>query len=202
MQIFLTYHWQLILQVIGILILLLIIYINFFSRKTPAWLADLVNYLNFRNEDDFEHWLLYSRYFKNHRVKWLEGYCGKRENKEIFFGLFEMDNQVFFCSIVKAEVKPMILTNKLDEKYDWDFFENIIINDNSYNLFASEKYLLANIKNSGNFQLMLGEIFKGKINVLEFTELNQVVFISDRLFETSKEGIEFFSTFIHLKDEL
>jgi len=202
MQIWFINHWPLILQVIGILFVLLIIYLNFFSQKTPPWLADLVNYLNFRDERDIKHWLIYSKFFKKHQVKWLEGYSGKREGKEIFFGIFEEKNQLFFCSIVKAEVSPMILTNQLEDQYDWENIDSLLINKNKYNLFAKEKYLLTNINKSGNFQLMLGELFKGKINLVEFTAINQVIIVSDHLFESSKEGVEFFSSFIHLKDEL
>jgi len=32
--------------------------------------------------------------------------------------------------------------------------------------------------------------------------LNQIIFITDHAFSDSKEGMEFFSTFIHLKDNL
>ncbi|MBU0647844.1 hypothetical protein KJ855_01550 [Patescibacteria group bacterium] len=185
-----------------IIAIILIIYFWFFAKKTPAWLQEYVNYLNLAPTSDKENLFSYSKFFeKHHRVSWQYLYHGKHENIETNFGSFVEDRKTYFCLLMKSEVKPMILTNSQDE-YRTDYQYKIKIGQMEAKLFSKEKYLVENIVKSGDFRVRLSNLFIGKNNWLEFTELNQMILITDYQFTTGREALDYFANFKILKEEM
>lgn len=186
--------------VIGIATIFVIaILVSIFLKRTPPIIKKLTDYLNLvpslkKPEDIFNYSQLLKAWPTTTWQYFLEG---KRAGKEIYFGVFYINNKQYFLWSIKDDVKPILISN-CDMQIDWSFHEKV----ENLNIFTKEKYLLENIKKSDQFILDIHYLFKGENNFLEFTDLNQIVYVTDYKYEEIKELLEVFAKFSHIKEHL
>ncbi len=160
----------------------------------------MIEYLNLSKvDDDPKELFSYSKYFSKlgNDVHWSYLYGGKRDGKDVYYGIFTHKKTSYTFFATKEEVKPLFVSS---ENIDLGFeiqeqIENIFIQ-------AKERFVIDNVKKSDDFILDIQYLFKGANNYVEFTDLNQVMIITDYQFENIKELLEFFAKFKQLKGHL
>lgn len=194
--------WRLLLLMGGVVFVIMMILINFFWGKTPSYVRELTSYMNLKDFDGISNILQYSKYFKRHNnVRWLFVFNGKREGKELFFGSYILQNNRYNFFLIKEEVKPMMVTDENDD-YDWPYSLKDKIAGREFNFYAQDKYLIENITNSDDLRIIMEDLLGGDHNCLEFTDLNQVLLVTDHEFKDGKELIEYFIKIFKLKDKI
>ncbi len=160
---------------------------------------DFLEYFNFRPaEKTPKEVFSYSQFLQTCDAEWTNFFMGKREGADIYYGHFKIDRDFFTFLAIKAEVKPAIVTDMPKEDFNYEHQINI----GNLKIFAKEKYMLENIKKSDEFLLCTQGLFRGENNLLEFTDLNQVIIITDHIFKDSQEMNDFFAKFKQLKDKI
>lgn len=187
------------LLIFGALVFLFGLISWIFLKKTPPVLGKLIEYLNLAavNKKPAEIFA-YSKLLKMWpNITWEYFLGGKRAGREVNFGVFYSNGTKYFLCSIKDEVKPLIVSNiEIDNNWPQKVkIENLFA-------YAKEEYLLNNAKRSDQFILDIQYLFKGQQNFLEFTDLNQIIYITDYEFNNTKELLEVFAKFSHIKEHL
>ncbi|MFA4930375.1 MAG: hypothetical protein WC570_00700 [Patescibacteria group bacterium] len=195
--------WRLLIILIGALLVIVTLAISWFGSKTPPIIREFVNYFNLHKyQGEITDLLHYSQYFSHlPQINWQYFYGGKREGKELYFGLFDQAGVNFTFFLLADEVRPMIISSS-DQKYNWPEQRPIHINGQIYTITAPETYIIDNLVKSNDLLISLSDLFQGQVNCLEFTELNQIIFITDYQFADNRQLIEIFSQFFKLKEKI
>jgi hypothetical protein len=144
----------------------------------------------------------YSRFLSKWQgIRWNYAYAGREKGQEITLGNFSVDNRYFYYFSYKTTVKPMIITNT-DDQFDFTAIETIKLGQQTFGLYTKERFLVEKIINSPEFLINLEKIFPGRNNWLEFTDLNQVILVTDYDFADEKTMLELIANFIQIKEKL
>lgn len=168
-------------------------------KKTPTLIAGLTEYLNLKpaTKKPTEIFVYAKLLNMFPEINWRYFFNGKRAGKDVYFGVFYSNKQEYCFFSIKDEVKPMLVSdNDLGDIYqEKTKLENL-------HIYAKDRYMLENIEKSDQFILDTQYLFMGRNNYLEFTDLNQVILITDYKFTNIKEMLEFFAKFSHIKEHL
>jgi hypothetical protein len=195
-------HWGTILVGSGVVLIFLAVYFISASRFVPPFVLEFINYINLKPEAN-RRIGLYSKVLAlfTGELNWDYLFSQKIKGKELYFGHFRAAGQSYYLFITNEEVKPMVLTNTkktvgypIVEKLSWD--------DTKVTLETKERYLVENVRKSTEFAHDLTELMEGDRCWYEFTELGEVVLVTDHEFSTAKELIRFLAIFTQLKNKL
>lgn len=187
---------------LAIILSIIIWFIIISFNRVPKWLQEVILYLNMKPAEIGEATVSYSKFLhKWKNLKWNYVYTGREKGQEIVMGNFSIDGRYFYFFSYKTTVKPMIITNT-DDKFDELSFSELKNNGNSYYLYTSESFLAEKIKNSPDFLISISRIFPGRNNWLEFTDLNQVILVTDYDFDDHQKMLQLMADFVQIKEKL
>lgn len=191
-----TYIW---IVLIAAAIIWLIIRV---SRRMPSWLREVILYLNMTSTEIGEATINYSQFLsKWEDIKWNFAYTGREKGQEITLGNFSVDDRYFYYFAYKTTVKPMLITDT-DDQFDAPITETLIHDKKNYHVFSKEKFIIEKIKDNPEFMINLTNIFPGRHNWLEFTDLNQVILVTDYDFDDHAKMLNLIANFVQIKEKL
>jgi len=191
-----TYIWLGVL--LAVIVWLLIRRLN----ERPGWLKETILYLNMKPVEVSQAAISYSKFLsKWQNIKWNYAFAGKEKGQEIVLGNFSIDDRYFYYLSYKTTVKPMLITNT-DDQFDDMPATDLMTADTKYHIYSKEKFLLDKITNHPDFLNNLSAIFPGRHNWLEFTDLNQVILVTDYDFSDHQTLLKLIANFIQIKEKL
>lgn len=175
------------------------------TKKIPSFVREFLNNVNFDKSGKlFEEITKFSIFFKVNKIENLNYfYRGKVGGAENYFASFRFDGRPFYLFGIKKEVSQLVVTNFLNtDNGILPLRENIRLGDKEYLVWTKEKYVLENVIKSRDFRFEAQELFKGKNIWLEFTDLNQIFFITDNVFTKSPQLIETMTLLNKIKENI
>ena len=193
-----------ILVVAAVVIIIALFIFLVVLQRTPGWLRGLADYMNFKNARNKETEIFrYSQIAKKFlNLKWLYLFNRQQKSEELYFGGFWGSKKKYTLVAKKDLVKPLIITNKAEFDIDWPYQGEIEVAKEKYRVWAQENYLLDNIMKSVSFHSHLELLFLGEENWLEFTDLNQILLVTDYQFDNTQEATKYISYFNQIKENL
>jgi hypothetical protein len=196
---YLLENWQNALIVLIVLAVLGGLFSLLFLKRMPAPMSGFIEYFNFRTSEKEPATVFgYSKFLRSVKCKWQFFFTGKREGLDIYYGIFEYKRNFYNFLSIKSEVKPAIITDMKNLSLDYSFQSDM----DNLRIYSKDNYMLENIQKSDDFILGVQDLFRGKNNLIEFTDLNQVLILTDYTFNTAKEMNEYFAKFRQLKEKL
>lgn len=186
-------------------LILFYVYLASRTKKIPPFVREFLNNVNFdKSGKSFEEITKFSIFFKINKIDALNYfYRGKVGGAENYFASFRFNGQLFYFFGIKKEVSQLVVTNFLNNDNEiLPLRENIRLGDRKYQIWAKEKYVLENVIKSKYFRFEAQELFKDKDIWLEFTDLNQIFFITDNVFSKSPQLIETMTLLNKIKENI